>query len=186
MAFEFPSHLVDPQRPVVQPRIGRDVFIAATAYVGGDVSLGDGCTVMHHVVIRGDVSAIRIGAGCNIQDGAILHTKTGVDLDIAAGVAIGHRAVVHCRRVGQRVLIGIGSIVLDDCEIGEDCLIGAGAVLAPGTIVPAGKVVLGVPGKVVRDTRPEEREYVGFVLENYRLLNGLHSRGTFPNAARSS
>lgn len=151
--------------------LGQRVYIASTAYVGGQVTIGDDCTIMHHVTIRGDVSAIRIGARVNIQDGTVVHTKTGVPLDIADDVAIGHRAVVHCRRVGPRTLIGIGAIVLDDAEIGEDCFIAAGALVPPGMIVPAGKVLMGMPAKIVRDATEKEHGYVQFVLENYLKLN---------------
>lgn len=166
---------------IERPRIGAGVYIAPTAYVGGAVTLGDDCTVMHHVAIRGDVSSIRIGARVNIQDGSVVHTKTGVDLDMADDIGVGHRAVVHCRRVGPRTLIGIGAIVLDDCEIGEDCLIAAGAVLPPGLVVPSGRVVAGVPGRIVREMRPRDREYVHFVVENYRRLNREHAAGRYPN-----
>lgn len=163
--------------------IGRDVYVAPTAYVGGDVTLGDQCTVMHHVVIRGDVSAIRIGRRVNVQDATIIHTNRGVPLDIADDVSIGHRAIVHCRRVGPGTLVGIGSIILDDCEIGAGCLIAAGAVVPPKTIVPDGKVVMGVPGRVVRDTTAAERTYIQEVLASYLHLGRLHAAGTYPNRA---
>ena len=176
MQFDF-SDLPD------RVKIGRDVYIALTAYVGGDVTLGDECTVMHHVVIRGDVSAIRIGARCNIQDGTILHTNRGVDMEIAEEVSIGHRAVVHCRSVGRGTLIGIGSIVLDDCEIGAGCLIAAGAVLPPGTNVPAGKVVMGIPGRIVRDVSEKERVYFEEVTASYLHLGRLHAAGKYPDHA---
>jgi len=164
----------------VRPTLGRNVYIAPTAVVCGDVTLGDDCTVMHHVTIRGDVSRIRIGARVNVQDGTIIHTKTGVDLDIADDVGIGHRAVVHCRRVGPNTLIGIGSIVLDDCEIGSGCLIAAGAVLAPRMIIPDGMLVMGVPARVVRATTDAEKQYIRFVVENYLKLNRQHAAGMYP------
>ena len=161
--------------------LGRDVYIAPTAYIGGEVTLGDSCTVMHHVVIRGDVSAIRIGSRCNVQDGTIIHTNRGVALDIADEVGIGHKAVVHCRSVGPRTLVGIGSIVLDDCEIGADCIIAAGALLPPNTKIPDGKVVMGIPGNIARDIKPDERLYIREVIESYIHLGRLHAAGTYPN-----
>lgn len=167
---------------VILPRVGRNVFIAPTSHVSGDVVLGDDCTIMHFVMVRGDVSPIRIGARVNIQDHTTVHTKTGIPLDVADDVAIGHRAVVHCRRVGSFTLIGIGAIVLDDCEIGEGCVIAAGAVLAPGTIVPDGKVVMGVPGRIVRDATVRDREYTQFVLDNYKKLAREHAGGKYPAA----
>lgn len=163
------------------PRVGRDVYIAPTAYVGGLVEIGDQTTVMHHVVIRGDVAAIRVGRRCNIQDMTVVHTKTGVDLEIADDVSVGHRAVVHCRRVGTRTLIGTGAIVLDDAEIGADCVIAAAALVPPGVIVPPGSVVVGVPGRVVRPVTEKDREYIRFVTERYLDLGRRHAGGEFPN-----
>ncbi|MHC5111198.1 MAG: gamma carbonic anhydrase family protein [Planctomycetota bacterium] len=168
------------ENPVI-PRIGKNVYIAETSYVGGEVTLGDDCTVMHNVVIRGDVAAIRIGSGVNIQDGTVVHTRTGVDLDIGDDVGIGHSAVVHCRRIDAFSLIGIGSIVLDDCEIGSRCVVAAGCVLAPGTIIPEGKVVMGVPGKIVRDVNDEDIAMITHVIQNYRRLAVEHRNGKYPN-----
>lgn len=172
-----------PTKPVL-PVLGRGVYIAPTAYVGGEVTLGDDCTVMHHVTIRGDVSAITIGARVNVQDGTVIHTKTGVPLDLGDDIGIGHRAVVHCRRVGSNTLIGIGSIVLDDAEVGEDCIVGAAALVPPGMIIPAGRVVFGVPARVIRTVTDQDREYIRFVVENYQRLNRLHAQCIYPNAAR--
>ena len=163
--------------------LGRDVYIAPTSYVGGAVSLGDQCTVMHHVTIRGDVSTIRIGARVNVQDGTIIHTQNGVDLDIGDDVGIGHRAVVHCKRIASGSLIGTGSIVLDGCEIGGNCLIAAGALIPPNTVIPDGKVVMGIPGKIVRETTDEERRYIEYVVQNYVRLGRRHASGEYPNAA---
>lgn len=160
------------------------MYVAPTAWVGGEVTLGDDCTVMHQVVIRGDVSAIRIGARVNVQDAAVLHTRSGVPLEIADDVAIGHRAVVHCRRVGRFSLVGIGAILLDDCEVGEECFIAAGALLPPKTVVPDGKLVLGSPGRILRDVSEEERRYIRFVVENYRRLGASHAQGLYPPGAR--
>jgi len=166
------------------PQLGRAVYIAETAYVAGDVTIGDQSTIMHHVMIRGDISPIHIGARVNIQDGTIVHTRYGVPLDIADGVGVGHRAVVHCRRVGSRSLIGIGAIVLDDCEIGERCLIAAGALLPPGTIIPDDSVVMGMPGKIVRRTTPADLEKIDHVVQSYLRLGRAHAAGSFPNITR--
>ncbi len=167
----------------LQPRLGKGVYIAPTAYVAGDVVLGDQVTIMHHVVVRGDIAAIRIGARVNIQDGTVVHTPTGVPLDIADDVGIGHRAVVHGRSVGARTLIGIGAIVLDDCVIGSRCIVAAGSVLAPRTIVPDGKLVMGVPGRVVRDVSERDLETVDHVVQSYLRLGRRHAEGEFPNIA---
>jgi len=169
--------------PTVEPKVGSEVYIASTAYVGGDVEIGDRSTVMHHVMIRGDIAAIRVGARVNIQDGAIVHTKNGVPLDIADDVGVGHRAIVHCRRVGSRTLIGMGSILLDDCEIGSRCLIAAGSVLPPGTVVPDGSVVMGVPGRVVRSVTEADLKTIDHVVSSYVRLGRMHAEGRFPNIA---
>lgn len=168
--------------PVI-PRIGRDVYIAPTAYVGGEVEIGDECTIMHHVCVRGDVSAIRIGRRVNIQDGSVVHTKGGVPLEIEDEVAVGHLAVVHCRRVGRGSLIGIGAIVLDDAEVGPGCLVAAGSLVTPGTILPAGTVAMGRPARVTREVTDEDRRYMRYVVENYVKLGRLHAGGMYPNAA---
>ena len=167
------------EKPYV--RLGNNTYIAPTAYVGGDVVLGDDCTVMHHVTIRGDISPIRIGMRCNIQDGTVVHTRAGVPLELGDEVIVGHRAVVHCRRIGSRVLVGTGAIVLDDCEVGDDAVIAAGAVLPPGTVVPPGAVVMGIPGKVVRETGEADRERARRIVASYCRLGRRHAAGEFPN-----
>jgi len=164
-----------------QPKIGQDVYIAPTCYVGGEVVLGDECTLMHHVVVRGDIAPIRIGARVNLQDGTIVHTKYGTPLDIGDDVGVGHRAIVHGRRVASRTLIGMGAIVLDDCEIGSRCLIAAGTVLSPGTIVPDDCVVMGIPGKIVRHVTEKDLAAIDHVVQSYLRIGRLCASGAFPN-----
>ena len=166
---------------VLRPVLGHDVYIAPTSYVGGDVVIGDQSTVMHHVMIRGDIAPIRVGARVNVQDGAILHTPQGTPLDIADDVGIGHRAIVHCRRIGPRTLIGMGAILLDDCEIGSRCIIAAGTVLSPKTHGPDGSVVMGVPGKIVREATDRDLQAIDHVVQSYLELGRLHAAGRFPN-----
>ena len=168
----------------VKPTLGRDVYIAPTAYVGGNVTIGDQTTIMHHVVVRGDIGPIRIGKRVNLQDGAIVHTPTGLSLDIADDVAVGHRAVIHCRRIGARTLIGIGAVLLDDCEIGSECIIAAGTVLVPGTTIPDGSVVMGIPGRIVRRTTERDRQAIDHVVHSYLTIGPLHAAGRFPNIVR--
>ncbi len=169
-------------QPVIA-RLGKGVYIADTAYVAGDVELGDNVTVMHHVMIRGDIAPIRIGARTNIQDGTVVHTPTGVPLDIAEDVGIGHRAIVHCRRVGPRTLIGMGAIVLDNAEIGSRCLVAAGCVVPPGMKVPDGSVIMGVPGKIVRTVTDADLKAIDHVVASYQELGKKHAAGIFPNMA---
>jgi len=159
-------------------RIG-NIYVARTAVIVGDVTMGDDCNVWHHCVIRGDVAPIRLGRRVNIQDGSLLHCKDDVPLEVADDVAIGHHAVLHCTRIGSRSLIGTRATVLDDCEVGEDCIIAAGALLAPGTIVSDGSVVMGIPGKVVREIRDKDREYIRHVIETYLDLSRRYVAGEF-------
>jgi carbonic anhydrase/acetyltransferase-like protein (isoleucine patch superfamily) len=166
---------------ILRPVLGRDVYIAPTSYVGGDVVIGDQSTVMHHVMIRGDIAPIRIGARVNVQDGAVMHTPHGTPLDIADDVGIGHRAIVHCRRIGTRTLIGMGAILLDDCEIGSRCIIAAGTLLPPKTIIPDGSVVMGAPGKIVREVTNRDLRAIDHVVQSYLELGRLHAAGRFPN-----
>src|SRR5262245_33399301 len=149
-----------PLLPPSRPNFGPDVYVAASAYVCGQVIIGPQTSIWPQVVIRGDIAEIRIGARVNIQDGTIIHTRHGVPLDIEDDVGFGHRAVAHCRRIGRGTLVGIGAVLLDDCDIGSRCLIAAGAILPPETIVPDGMLVRGVPGKVVRALTGEEQRYL--------------------------
>jgi len=166
-----------------RPKLGEDCYIAPTAYVAGDLVLGDQCTVMHHVAIRADVAPIRLGNRVNVQDGSILHTQYEVPLEIADNVAIGHRAVVHCRRVGAWSLIGTGSIVLDGAIIGEHCLVAAGAVVLPGTVVESGNLIAGVPAKVRRQLTEADHREIARIVEAYVRLGERHRAGEFPNIA---
>jgi len=169
--------------PAKTPILGKNVYIAETSFVAGDVHIGDHSTIMHHVMIRGDIAPIRLGSRVNIQDGSVVHVQRGVPLEIADGVGVGHRAVVHCRKIGSRSLIATGAIVLDGCEIGERCIVAAGTVLPPGTIIPDGHVVMGLPGKIVRKTTEADLAIIDHVIESYVELGRLHAGGMFPNIA---
>ena len=162
-------------------RLGRDVYIAPTSYLAGDVVLGDECTVMHHVTIRGDIAPIRIGRRVNVQDGVVIHTPHGVPLEIGDEVGIGHRAVVHCRRVAEQTLIGIGAIVLDDCAPASRCILAAAAGPAPGSVAPDGARGTGRPGGIVRDLTERDFETIRHVVESYVRLGRRHASGEFPN-----
>ena len=139
------------------PRLAPEALVAPTASVIGDVELGEGASVWYGAVLRGDVFPVRLGAGSNVQDNAVVHVTTGRHATIVGcGVTIGHAVVLHGCRVGDRALIGIGSIVLDDAEIGEEALVGAGALVTPGTLIPPRMLALGRPARVVRPLTAEE------------------------------
>jgi len=133
-----------------------DYWIAPNAAVVGDVTLKSGASVWFGVTIRGDNDPIVIGEDSNIQDGSILHTDEGVPLTIGRGVTVGHMAMLHGCDIGDNSLIGIGAVVLNGARIGRNCLIGANALITEGKVIPDGSLVMGQPGKVVRELTPEQ------------------------------
>lgn len=140
----------------IEPSFGANCFIAPNATIVGDVVCGDDCSFWFNAVIRGDVNSIRIGNKVNIQDGAIIHcTYQKTKTILGNNVSIGHNAIVHGSKVADNVLIGMGAIVMDNCEIGSNSIIAAGAVLTEGTIVPSGCIYAGVPAKKVKDISQE-------------------------------
>jgi carbonic anhydrase/acetyltransferase-like protein (isoleucine patch superfamily) len=135
----------------VTPTLGREVFVADSASVIGDVHLGDEVGVWFGAVLRGDYYPIRIGARTNLQDNAVVHITAGkAATTIGDDVTVGHSAIVHGCTIGSRVLVGMGSIVLDGAVVGDDCFIAAGSLVTPGTVIAPGSFVMGRPAKVVR------------------------------------
>ena len=135
----------------ISPRVGRDVYIAPNATVLGDVELGDESSVWFGVVLRGDVFPIRLGARTNVQDNTVVHVTGGRAATIIGDdVTIGHLALLHGCRIGNRTLIGMGSIVLDNAVVGEECIVASGSLVAPNTQIPPRSLVMGRPAKVVR------------------------------------
>jgi carbonic anhydrase/acetyltransferase-like protein (isoleucine patch superfamily) len=151
---------------------GTALFIADTASVLGDVTLEEGVSVWFGAVIRGDRDSISIGRDSNIQDNAVVHTSRGFPVRLGTLVSVGHGAILHGCQVGDRVLVGMGAILMNGSRVGEGTLIGAGAVVTEGTQIPPHSLVLGVPGKVVRETTPQERENIATNAAEYRKLAG--------------
>ena len=166
----------------VAMRLVGEAFVAASAIVVGDVTLGADTSVWPFTCIRGDVAPVRVGARCSIQDQVMLHTRSGETLEIGDDVAIGHQACVHCRRVGDGCLIGIGATVLDGAVLGEGCLVAAGAVVRPESRIAAGSLVAGVPARVVRPVSEAERAYIDRIVSTYRELARQHAAGRFDGA----
>ncbi len=131
-------------------KIGKNVFIAPTASIIGDVTIEDGVSIWDGAVLRGDVSYIKIGKNSNIQDNVVIHVSHGVPTIIGENVTVGHLAMVHGAKIEDNVIIGIHAVVLDNAEIGEGSVIGAGAVVTSGTKIPPNSLVLGIPAKVVK------------------------------------
>ena len=136
---------------------GEECFIADNATVIGSVILHPHASVWYNAVVRGDSEIITIGERTNIQDAAVLHADPGVPLTLGKNVSIGHQAMLHGCTVGDGSLIGIGAIVLNHAVIGKSCLIGAGALITEGKTFPDGGLVVGSPGKVLRELNPEEK-----------------------------
>jgi carbonic anhydrase/acetyltransferase-like protein (isoleucine patch superfamily) len=134
------------------PEFGNNCFVAPNATIVGDVVMGDECSIWFNAVIRGDVNYIKIGNKVNIQDGAIVHcTYQKHPTNIGNNVSIGHNAMVHGCTIHDNVLIGMGSIVMDECIVHTNAIIAAGAVVLEGTIVEAGSIYAGVPAKKVKE-----------------------------------
>jgi carbonic anhydrase/acetyltransferase-like protein (isoleucine patch superfamily) len=139
------------------PLLPQDFFwIAPSAAVIGRVRLGAEASVWFGATVRGDVEDISIGAGSNIQDNAVLHADPGFPLRIGRKCTIGHAAIVHGCTIGNNSLIGMGATVLNGAMIGDNCLIGANALITEGKTIPDGSLVVGAPGKVVRQLTAEE------------------------------
>ena len=155
-------------------RLVNGVYLADTARVMGCVELGPDVNVWYGVTIRGDVAKVTIGQGTNIQDNAVIHCDYDQDMTIGQYVTIGHGAVVHGQSVGDYTLIGMNATVTGRVRIGSECIIAAGAVLAPGTEVAAGSVVMGVPGKVVREATKQERAFLHSAGPQYVQTAKLH------------
>jgi carbonic anhydrase/acetyltransferase-like protein (isoleucine patch superfamily) len=143
------------------------VFIAPNATVLGDVTLGQEVSIWYGAVIRADKDRIVLGDRSNIQDNAVLHTSSGHPVLIGTDVSVGHGAILHGCRIADRVLVGMGAIVLNGAEIGEDSLLGAGTVVTEGTKIPPGSVVVGVPGKPIKQVSLEQREHIVKNAGNY-------------------
>lgn len=161
----------------VEPRIGPGVFVAPSAWLIGDVTVGVDCSFWLNSAARGDVHKIRIGARTNVQDGAVLHVSHQMhDLEIGDDVVVGHGAVLHGCHVADGALIGIGARVLDGAVVETGAQIGAGALVSPGTRIPAGTLALGMPAKPVRDLRPEESDNILAIAARYVKLKDQYRR----------
>ncbi|AOZ13883.1 gamma carbonic anhydrase family protein [Pseudomonas lundensis] len=134
-----------------------DSWTAPTATLIGRVRLEEGASVWFNAVLRGDNELILIGKDSNVQDGAVMHTDMGYPLTLGTGVTIGHNAMLHGCTVGDYSLIGINAVILNGAKIGKHCIIGANSLIGEGKVIPDGSLVMGSPGKVVRDLTDEQK-----------------------------
>ncbi|MBI4176590.1 MAG: gamma carbonic anhydrase family protein [Candidatus Aenigmarchaeota archaeon] len=138
------------------PRIHETCFIADNATIAGDVDIGENSSVWFGAAIRGDLGPVRIGKGSSVQDNCVIHTDPGRPAFIGDGVSLGHGVVVHGATVKSDCIIGIGAVLLNGCEIGEGSIVAAGAVVKEGEKMPPASLVVGVPGKVVRQLTDDD------------------------------
>ena len=140
----------------IHPQIPKDCFIADNATIVGEVTMGNNCSIWFNAVIRGDVHFIKMGNKVNVQDGAIIHaTYQKSPTTIGNNVSIAHNAIVHGCTIHDNVLIGMGSIVMDDAVVHSNSIIAAGAVVTQGTVVESGSIYAGMPAKKIKDIREE-------------------------------
>ncbi len=160
------------------PVIPKDCFIAQNATVVGEVSMGSECSVWFNAVIRGDVNFIKLGNRVNVQDGAVIHATYKVSPTVIGNnVSIGHNAIVHGCTVHDNVLIGMGSIVMDDCVIEENSIIAAGAVVAKNTKVESGSVYAGIPARKIKQVSTElTRGEIERIAQNYVMYSSWYSQ----------
>jgi carbonic anhydrase/acetyltransferase-like protein (isoleucine patch superfamily) len=163
--------MIPPAEPPVflqrRPQLGTGVFIAPSADVLGDVTLGDDSSVWYQAVLRGDINRILVGPRSNIQDGAVVHLADDFPVVIGELVTIGHKAIVHACTIHDEVLVGMGAIILDGAEIGARSIIGAGTLVTGGTKIPPGSLVVGSPGRVRRTLSLDEQSKVKTWAEKY-------------------
>lgn len=161
-------------------RIIGESYVADNVVVTGDVVLSPGVNLWFGTVIRGDLERITLGPRVNIQDGSILHTDRGEPQEIEEGVVVGHRALLHGRHIGRDTLIGMGAILLAGSEIGAECLVAAGTLVTEGRKIPPRSVVMGVPGKVVREVTDEQLQRTREICAHYLDLARRYAAGAFP------
>ncbi len=152
----------------IAPEIGEDTWVAPDANIIGRVVLEPGASVWFGSTLRGDNEEIRVGRGSNVQENCVMHTDPGFPVLIGADCTIGHKAMLHGCVIGDGSLIGMGATVLNGAEIGRGCLIGAGALIPEGKEIPDGSLVVGMPGKVIRELDEAARAGLLASAEHYR------------------
>lgn len=156
------------------PKIHPSAFVHPLAFVAGDVTVGPRVSIWPFVSIRGDSDVISIGDDSNVQDGCVIHCDDGVPCHIGKRVGIGHRAIVHGAVVEDDVLVAMGAVLLNNVRVGSGSIIGAGAVVREGFVVPANSLVLGVPGRIVRETTMQERDRISKTVDAYIALQAKY------------
>ena len=149
------------------PSLGSGAFIAPDATLIGGVEIGEDASVFFQCVLRADINDIRIGARSNIQDHTTIHLASGVPTVVGEDVSVGHRCILHACTIGDRVLVGMGSIVMDEVTIGSDSIIGAGSLIPKGKSFPPGSLIVGSPARLVRALTDEEKGGIAALAHKY-------------------
>lgn len=157
--------------------VGNPLYIAPNATILGDVTLTAHVSIWFGAVVRADKDRIVIGEGSNIQDNCVVHTSKGHPAIIGSHVSVGHGAILHGCTLSDRVLVGMGAIVLNGAFVGADSVIGAGAVVTEGMNVPAGSVVVGVPGKVIKQATDAQKQHILANAKAYIELASEYAHG---------
>jgi carbonic anhydrase/acetyltransferase-like protein (isoleucine patch superfamily) len=151
----------------VVPAIDPTAFVAEGAVIVGEVFIGREAGIWFNAVLRGDINSITIGDRSNVQDGVVAHVTKELPVIVGTEVTVGHMAMIHGCIIGDRVLVGMNAVILDRVIVESDSIVAAGAVVREGFKVPSGVMVAGVPARIIRDLRPEEREFLRKSAENY-------------------
>jgi carbonic anhydrase/acetyltransferase-like protein (isoleucine patch superfamily) len=162
-----------------KPDIHPSAFVASSAQLIGDVTVGENASIWYQTVLRGDINSIVVGPNSNIQDGTVVHLADDYGVEIGEFVTCGHKAMVHACKVDDEVLIGMGAIILDGAEIGAQSIIGANALITNGMKVPPGSMVLGTPAKVVRALDAGQRKSIKSWAEKYVEVSRHYLAGKY-------
>jgi len=154
-----------------QPSIHPSAFVAPSAALIGNVTLGENSSVWYQTVLRADINRIVIGEGSNIQDGSVIHLDDDQGTEVGSYVTVGHKALLHACVIGDETLVGMGAIILDGAKIGPRCIIGAGALVTKGTVIPEGSMVLGSPAKIRRALDLDEQKDLRRWAEKYVIVS---------------
>jgi carbonic anhydrase/acetyltransferase-like protein (isoleucine patch superfamily) len=158
----------------------QDYYVANDAIVTGDVILSAGTNIWFGCIVRGDLARITLGPRVNLQDGCIVHTDYDKPQTIEEGVVVGHRAVLHGCVIGRETLIGMGALLLSGCEIGAECIIAAGSLITEERRIPPRSVVMGMPGRVVREVSDDDLRRTRAISAHYLELTQRYVHGAFP------
>lgn len=159
------------------PNVDPTAYIQDSATVIGSCTIGPGCSIWPGAVLRGDNDSITLESNVNVQDGAVIHVDVGHPAVLHSGVSVGHMAMIHGATIGENTLIGMQAIILNDAVIGKNCIIGANTVIASGKIIPDNSLVVGTPGKIVREVTVEEINSNKHNAINYSTKANMYKTG---------